>query len=316
MQGDVMIVAKDLIKELDKNKVIEGISFRIPRNECTGIIGLNGAGKTTIINMLTGLLLPDSGLVRVNGVNPYKNRNENLKQIGCVNGLKTQLWQDMLLKYSFENSRRMYNISDKVYEKNMKMLKETLELDKLMNTTVSELSLGERIRADFAYAILHSPEVLYLDEPTIGLDVVVKAKVLNLLKEINKEKKTTVVYTSHNLNEIEMLCKRVIIIDKGRKIFEGDIEKLKKEYSPKYMLELRIEGRNLPDLQDLPIYKYVMDGEKLLVYYDKKSINTSTLLTHIIKQCNVKQIQIHEPALEDIIKKIYEMREQKAEIEN
>lgn len=301
-----MITVDNINKSFEGVKRIDSLSFHIPKGEIVGFIGANGAGKTTTMKMLTGILKPDSGLIRVAGTNPIRNRQESLKNIGFINGIGTQLWRDMRLKDSYYLAKEMYKINNTDFNNNMKNLTRKLDLNEILELQVNELSLGQRMRAEVAYSLLHNPKVLYLDEATIGLDVVSKEKVLNIIKDVNTENDTTIFFASNNLSDIEKTCRRIIVIDKGKKIYEGDLSKLKKHYTNEYLLKVKIENGKIPDFQDLPIRKYKIEEDNLLIYYKNNNINASTILKHIIKQCFIKDIKIIEPSLESVIRNIYE----------
>jgi len=300
-----MILVDNINKSFEGEKRIDSLSFHIPKGEIVGFIGANGAGKTTTMKMLTGILKPDSGLIRVAGINPIRSRAENLKNIGFVNGIRTQMWKDMKLKDSYLLAKEMYKINRNDFEVNMKYLIEKLGLNEILEQQVNKLSLGQRMIAEVAYSLLHNPKVLYLDEATIGLDVVNREKVLNIIKEVNEERGTTILFASNNLSDIEKTCRRIIVIDKGKKVYEGDQSRVKKYYSNEYLLKVKIENGKIPDFQDLPIKRYKLEEDNLLVYYENNKINASTILKHIIKQCFIKDIKIIEPSLESVIRNIY-----------
>ena len=211
-------------------KAVDDISFEINDGEIVGYIGANGAGKSTTIKMMTGILTPTNGIVTVNGIVPYENREKNAKNIGVVFGQKTQLWWDLPISETFSLLKDIYDISDNDFEERMNFFKKVLGLEEFFLNPVRTLSLGQRMRADLAAALIHNPKVIYLDEPTIGLDVVVKESVRKAIKEINKKYGTTIILTTHDLNDIEELCNRIIIIDKGKKIYDGEIEGVKEKY--------------------------------------------------------------------------------------
>lgn len=217
-------------KEKVKKVAVDDISFTIQDGEIVGYIGANGAGKSTTIKMMTGILSPTSGECTVNGVNPNKKRKENAKNIGVVFGQRTQLWWDLPLSESFTILKEIYDVSDEDYKERMEFLNQVLELDTFFDKPVRTLSLGQRMRADLGAALLHNPKVLFLDEPTIGLDVVVKDNIRKAIKEINAKSNTTVILTTHDIGDIEELCDRIIIIDEGRKIYDGTTESLKEKY--------------------------------------------------------------------------------------
>lgn len=217
-------------KEKVIKKAVDDISFQIQDGEIVGYIGSNGAGKSTTIKMMTGILTPTTGNCIVNGVDPNKKRKENAQNIGVVFGQRTQLWWDLPLSESFTILKEIYNVSEEEYKKQMEFFNEVLELSEFFDRPVRNLSLGQRMRADLGAALLHNPKVLYLDEPTIGLDVLVKDNIRKAIKEINEKYHTTVILTTHDIGDIEELCDRIIIIDEGKKIYDGGIEELKASY--------------------------------------------------------------------------------------
>lgn len=217
-------------KEKVIKKAVDDISFQIKDGEIVGYIGSNGAGKSTTIKMMTGILTPTKGNCIINGVDPNRKRKENAQNIGVVFGQRTQLWWDLPLSESFTILKEIYNVSDEDYKKQMAFLNEVLELSEFFDRPVRNLSLGQRMRADLGAALLHNPKVLYLDEPTIGLDVLVKDNIRKAIKEINEKYQTTVILTTHDIGDIEELCNRIIIIDEGKKIYDGGIEELKASY--------------------------------------------------------------------------------------
>ena len=226
---------KGAIKGLFSNEkvskvAVDDISFTIQDGEIVGYIGSNGAGKSTTIKMMTGILNPSKGICLVDGINPSKNRKENAQNIGVVFGQRTQLWWDLPLSESFTILKEIYDVSDEDYAKQMEFLNRVLELHEFFDRPVRTLSLGQRMRADLGAALLHNPKVLFLDEPTIGLDVVVKDNIRKAIKEINAKSNTTVILTTHDIGDIEELCDRIIIIDEGRKIYDGTTESLKEKY--------------------------------------------------------------------------------------
>ena len=205
-------------REKISKKAVDDISFNINDGEIVGYIGSNGAGKSTTIKMMTGILNPTKGECIVNGINPSKKRKENAQNIGVVFGQRTQLWWDLPLSESFTILKEIYKVSNEDYKKRMEFLNEVLELNEFFDRPVRNLSLGQRMRADLGASLLHNPKVLYLDEPTIGLDLVVKDSIRSAIKEINEKYNTTVILTTHDIEDIEELCNRIIIIDNGKKI--------------------------------------------------------------------------------------------------
>ena len=220
-----------------EKEAVKGISFSIQQGECVAFLGANGAGKSTTIKMLTGIMKPTDGKIFIMGNEPCRERIRNARNIGVVFGQKTQLWWDIPVKDSFELLHSIYEIPDNVYEENLNLFKKILELEEFMDQPARKLSLGQRVRADIAAALLHDPPVLFLDEPTIGLDVAVKQKVYQFLQYINKEKKTTILLTSHDLKDMEWLCRRLIILEKGEILFDDEITKIFDDYPEAATLE-------------------------------------------------------------------------------
>lgn len=220
-----------------EKEAVKGISFSIQQGECVAFLGANGAGKSTTIKMLTGIMKPTDGKISVMGNDPFRERIRNAGNLGVVFGQKTQLWWDIPVKDSFELLHSIYEIPDNVYGENLDLFKKILELEEFMDQPARKLSLGQRVRADIAAALLHDPPVLFLDEPTIGLDVAVKQKVYQFLQYINKEKKTTILLTSHDLKDMEWLCRRLIILEKGEILFDDKITKIFDNYPEAETLE-------------------------------------------------------------------------------
>ena len=299
-----MIVVKDVRKQFEDRQVLKGVSFHIAPFECVGIIGRNGAGKTTLLNMISGILKADSGFIRANACKDILSDVQVLKKMSYVSGTRTQLWSDMKLIYSFENCRKVYGISKQEYEERLQELVEFFDIRDCLQEPVTHLSLGQKMRAELVYAFLTKPEVLLLDEATIGLDVSVKDRIMKLLEEMKKEKKTTIVYTSHNLMEIEKLCDRVLVLDEGNIIFDGSVEEIRKESAPEYQMEIELTG-TVPDLEDLPIEKYTINHNILSIRFNKQKVETAVIMKHMLDRCSIKNVKITEPNLEDTIKNIY-----------
>ena len=292
-------------------RAVDDISFSIEDGEIVGYIGANGAGKSTTIKMMTGILTPTSGKITVDGLVPYEKREENAKHIGVVFGQKTQLWWDLPLSETFTLLKEIYEVSDKDFNERMAFLNSTLSLEDFMLTPVRSLSLGQRMRADIAAALIHNPKVVYLDEPTIGLDVMVKEKVRNAIREINKKYKTTIILTTHDLNDIEELCSRIIIIDNGKKIYDGSLEEIKSRYGARTSIELQVKKKidlsslnfkeNLEE-DDLNIKE---ENNKIIATFNKNKISSSEIMSEILTKVEVIDFKVIETSIEDIIKKIY-----------
>ena len=300
-----MIVLKDISKKLQDKMVLQDISFHIAPNESVGIIGLNGAGKTTLLNVMAGLLKPDGGFIRVGGKEHVLGNEQVLRDIAYVSGAKSQLWEDIRVKDSFAYCIKMYQIQKVVAQKRLKELEEIFKIQELLDSVPRSLSLGERMRCELVYALLAEPKLLLLDEVMIGLDVSIKYKIMQYFERIRQEKKTTIIYTSHNLVEVEKLCDRILLIDKGQIIFDGSIERIMREFSPLYHLEIKIEEK-LPDFEDLPLEKISIEKDMLHVVYDKQKIDTAQILRHIMEKSKIEDVHLFEPDLEGTIKKIYE----------
>ena len=291
---------------------MDDISFEINDGEIVGYIGANGAGKSTTIKMMTGILTPTSGRVYVNNLVPYENREENAKNIGVVFGQKTQLWWDLPISETFSLLKDIYDVSDADFEERMKFLKEVLGLEEFFLSPVRTLSLGQRMRADLAAALIHNPQVIYLDEPTIGLDVVVKENVRKAIKEINLKYGTTIILTTHDLDDIEELCNRIIIIDKGKKIYDGEIKGVKEEYG--YLATVEIQVKEEISLESLNIFddiykdkdfKIDFKENKLFITFNINKISSSEIISRVMKKITVVDFAVKETSIEDIVKKMY-----------
>lgn len=292
-------------------RAVDDISFSIEDGEIVGYIGANGAGKSTTIKMMTGILTPTSGKITVDGLVPYEKRKENAKHIGVVFGQKTQLWWDLPLSETFTLLKEIYEVSDKDFNERMAFLNSTLSLEDFMLTPVRSLSLGQRMRADIAAALIHNPKVVYLDEPTIGLDVMVKEKVRNAIREINKKYGTTIILTTHDLNDIEELCSRIIIIDNGKKIYDGSLKEIKSRYGARTSIELQVKKKI--DLSSLSFKENLEEDDlnikeennKIIATFNKNKISSSEIMSEILTKVEVIDFKVIETSIEDIIKKIY-----------
>ena len=284
-------------------KAVKDISFSVEKGEMIAFIGPNGAGKSTSIKMMTGILFPDSGECDILGLNPKKDRKELAYNIGCVFGQKEQLWTHLTPYDNFKFFGAIYDIPSNVVEKKINEMRELFELDEFINTPVRNLSLGQRIRCEIVASLIHEPKILFLDEPTIGLDPVVKEKIRTLIKRMNKEYKTTVVLTSHDVSDIEKLCKRVIIVNKGSIVLDDSMENLKYHYLNKKIIDAKMKERvNLEDTLGITILKDKDYNLKLEVDLKKKNISDAIKL---LNPDNIIDINISNVPLEDIISEIY-----------
>ena len=291
-------------------KAVDDISFEINDGEIVGYIGANGAGKSTTIKMMTGILTPSSGRIIVVGVIPYENREKNAKNIGVVFGQKTQLWWDLPVSETFPLLKDIYGVSDEDYEERMNYFKEILGLDEFFLSPVRTLSLGQRMRADLAAALIHNPKIIYLDEPTIGLDVVVKESVRKAIKNINEKYGTTIILTTHDLNDIEELCNRIITIDKGKKIYDGELEGVKEQFG--YLTTIEIQLKDKSNIEKINFarfkdddFKLNMKESKVSITFNKNNISSADIIGEVMKKSKVIDFNIKETSIEDIVKKMY-----------
>jgi ABC-2 type transport system ATP-binding protein len=286
-------------------RALNNVSFEIKKGEFVGIVGPNGAGKSTLIKILTGILTPTKGDADVLGMIPYKQREQYSRNIGVVFGQRTQLWWDLPVIESFDLLKTIYNIPENVYRTNLKKFSDILDLDEYISTPVRKLSLGERMRCDLAASLIHNPKVVYLDEPTIGLDVEAKHRIRLFLKELNKQG-TTIILTTHDMGDIEELCPRILIIDKGKKIFDGPINDIRKRFGKERII-------NIEFYDDVSKEKFKWKGVRLLEREEdliRLSINTeeasvSEIVRRIFSKWSVQDISIDEPKIENIIREIY-----------
>lgn len=287
-------------------EAVKNISFNIDKGESVGFIGPNGAGKSTTVKMLTGILIPSGGYLTIDGIVPFKKRKEFVKNIGVVFGQRTQLWWDLPVSDTFELLKFIYKINDKTYKKNLDTFNNILSLNDFFNQPVRQLSLGQRMRAEIAASLLHDPDCIFFDEPTIGLDIVAKEKIREFIKFINSEKKITVLFTTHDMQDIEKICKRIIIIDKGIKIYDGDIETIKNKYSKERKITAHFN--NPYDLNNLP-YKVSeiskKNNYKWEIIVNINEVKISKLINYLSSNYNLSDITINETEIEEIIREIY-----------
>ncbi len=293
-----------LRREKREVRAVDGISFRVPRGEIVGYIGPNGAGKSTTIKMLTGILVPSGGRLRVAGIDPSRDRTRLARRIGVVFGQRTTLWWDLPLRDSYGLVRRMYRIPDDRYRANLDRCVELLDLGDLLDVPVRQLSLGQRMRGDIAAALLHDPEVLYLDEPTIGLDVVSKAKVRGFLRDLNAERGTTVLLTTHDLTDIEQLCKRVMVIDHGRLVYDGALDGLHTVGESERMLVVDLE-RELPPIEDVPGARVVrVEGPRQWLAFPAAH-SAAPIVATVAERYPLVDLSVREPDIEQVIARLY-----------
>jgi ABC-2 type transport system ATP-binding protein len=291
-------------REYVEKVAVTGVSMALDAGELVGYIGPNGAGKSTTIKMLTGILVPTSGEVRVAGIVPYERRSDNARNIGVVFGQRSQLYWDLPLIESFELLRTIYDVPAARYKANIDYFIELLEMGEFLNTPVRQLSLGQRMRGDFAAAMLHDPKVVFLDEPTIGLDVVAKEAIRTFIAGINRERGTTFILTTHDLADVERLCRRIVLIDHGRLIFDGAVEALRDRYGTHRTLVVELSE---------PLDHVEMDGTEAELTnrctarfrFDRRTMSAETLIRRVADRYAVSDVSIEEPELESIIRLIY-----------
>jgi ABC-2 type transport system ATP-binding protein len=283
---------------------VDDLNLEIDEGEIIGYIGANGAGKSTTVKMLTGILEPSSGRIEVDGRNPQRQRKKNAMNIGVVFGQKTQLWWDLPVRESFKLLKEIYEVSDKDYEERIDEFDEVLQLSEFWDQPVRKLSLGQKMRCELAASFLHHPKIVYLDEPTIGLDVAVKERIRDFIKEMNEKEDITVMLTTHDIDDIEDLCERIVVLDEGKKIYDGELDALVNRFTSRQMImdlrngeefELGLEG--------------VKDVEKedghIEVVFDREIISASDLMREVLENYDVLDFQIKEPDIESVVKKIY-----------
>ena len=291
--------------QYESKTAVNRISFQVDAGEIVGYIGVNGAGKSTTIKMLTGVLMPSGGSVKVLGRDPHKQRVDNARDIGVVFGQRTQLWWDLALIESLNLIAKIYSVHPVKYRLMLDQFTETLELDELLKVPVRNMSLGQKMRSELAAALIHEPKVVYLDEPTIGLDLIVKERIRDFIKAQCIAKGMTVVLTTHDLGDIEELCKRVIIIDDGRIIYDGPIETIKKRFG-KYR-EITFETVEQIKTIDVPEGAELLstDDRKVQVRFDRTLSSASKVAGSVMNQIEVRDFSLSEPELADIVKQIY-----------
>ena len=300
-------------RKYDIVKAVDDISFHVPKGEILGFIGANGAGKSTTIKMLTGILTPTSGNIQINGQVPYKNRKKYVKEIGVVFGQRTQLWWDLPLVETFSVLKQIYQVEDKAFNERMGLLNEVLELEDFVKSPVRTLSLGQRMRADLAASLIHNPKVLFLDEPTIGLDVAVKNNIRKAITQINEQEKTTIILTTHDLNDIESLCKRIVMIDKGKIMYDGSLTQMKTQFGKYREVNISLfNNEQLEKLNFIADFKVENDDikvnknkEKITVTFNTEKISISDMLSYILANVSVKDLSVNDVNIEEIVCRMY-----------
>ncbi len=303
-----MAVLRDFVtRETRTIKAVDAISFKVAKGEVVGYLGPNGAGKSTTIKMLTGLLVPTSGHVTVNGYTPWESRRTYVARIGAVFGQRTTLWWDLPVIESLELLRYIYRVPEQTFKDNLREFERVLELKEFLTSPVRSLSLGQRMRADLCAALLHNPDLLFLDEPTIGLDVVAKERIRQFVKHINEVRETTVLLTTHDLADVQKLCPRVLIIDHGKLLYDGSLAHLQTRFGGHWHLNVDFTE----DYADVSV-----DGAELLHYadlravyaFDRQDLSASDLIGRLSARYSLRDISVREPDAETTIRRIYEQK--------
>lgn len=286
---------------------VDDISFHVNAGEIVGFIGPNGAGKSTTIKMLTGVIMPTGGSISINGLDPKQDRKKHAQQIGVVFGQKSQLWWDIPVLESYKLLKSVYKINNDNFNNNMDIFNNLLQIDEIKNQPVRQLSLGQRMKADFVASLLHDPKLLFLDEPTIGVDIVSKQKIREFILEVNRKKNVTVLLTTHDIKDIEELCQRVIIIDYGKILFDGSISDLKNNFEEEQIVAITFEDNH----KDISIPKTrIIKREGNTIYFSflKDENTTASLIKYITTHYTILDISIKDEGIESIIKSIYEKK--------
>lgn len=302
--------------ETTTTHAVDDVTFHVDEGEVLGFIGPNGAGKSTMIKMLTGILSPTSGFCRIDGKIPQENRRRYVREIGVVFGQRTQLWWDLPLVETYAVLKEIYDVDDAAFKTRMRFLNEVLDLEPFIKNPVRTLSLGQRMRADIAASLLHSPKVLFLDEPTIGLDVVVKDNIRKAIKQINSVEHTTVILTTHDLSDIELLCKHIVMIDKGRLTYDGSLQSLKNDYGNMREFVFVPAGGEQTDLLNGGHYARhfgVPDEDVLLtqdaagvhINFNTEKISVGDLVEYTLSKTRVSDMSMKDADIEEIIRRIY-----------
>ncbi|PYG89574.1 ABC-2 type transport system ATP-binding protein [Ruminiclostridium sufflavum DSM 19573] len=295
-----------IIPEYKMKRAVEKISFTIEKGDMVGFIGPNGAGKSTTVKMLTGILTPTDGEINILGMSPSKQRKKIATKIGVVFGQRTQLWWDLPVSDTFDLLKSIYRISDSAYKKNMEMFNELLGLKEFITQPVRQLSLGQRMRADIAASLVHNPDIILFDEPTIGLDVIAKEKIREFIKVVNKEKNTTMLFTTHDMMDIEKTCKRMIIIDHGTIIYDGTVNEIKEKHGKKRTIVAEF-AQNINNII-LPEGVEITEeaDNKKHMQFNRDEVQVSEVISYLTSKYNILDLTIKEPEIESIIREIYE----------
>ncbi len=288
-------------------RAVDGISFNVARGELVGYLGPNGAGKSTTIKMLTGLLVPTGGSLQVNGYLPWRERQRYVSRIGAVFGQRTTLWWDLPVIESLDLLQHIYQIPVERFRQNLKEFRRLLDLDAFLDSPVRSLSLGQRMRADLCAALLHDPELLFLDEPTIGLDVIAKERIRVFIQHINRERETTIILTTHDLSDVEKLCERVMIIDRGRLLYDGSLTSLRDRFGGNRKLVVYF-AQPYAEVEVAGAQVVEHTGSQVVLEFARQAVTASDLIGRLSARYRIQDLEVQEPDIESTIRRIYEER--------
>ena len=298
------MIANMFVPKFEIKKAVNDLSFTIEKGEMVGFIGPNGAGKSSTIKMLSGILCPDKGSISVAGYIPYKQRKAYVGNIGVVLGQKSQLQWDLPVIDSFELLRAIYRIPEEKYKKNLERFTEMLDMKGFINQPVRQLSLGQRMRSDIVASLLHSPEIVFFDEPTIGVDIIGKETIRSFIKELNEQDKVTMIFTTHDMQDIEQTCKRIIIIDKGSLMYDGSLQEIRSKYGTTRRLIAEFNEETVV----APIKNVIIEDlkdRKVSFTFDNNVVDVNKLMHEVLEKYSVHDVTVAEPEIESIIQKMY-----------
>ena len=291
------------VRDYEIKHAVDHISFHIDKGEIVGYVGPNGAGKSTTIKMLSGILSPTSGQIVVDGISPHLQRIKNARSIGVVFGQRSQLYWDLPIRDSFLLHQKMYDIDKETFERNTKLFIDVLQMETFLNQPVRQLSLGQKMRANIAISLLHSPKIIYLDEPTIGLEIVAKARIRDFILEINRKQKTTFILTTHDMDDIETVCGRLIMINYGRVMYDGSLSDFKEKHGDQYMLSIVVDTFVVIDHPGIHVQEGVGGNVNLLC--NRRLISVAEAVSLVTQLYHVRDIKIIESDVESILKEMY-----------
>ena len=298
------MIANMFVPKFEIKKAVNDLSFTIEKGEMVGFIGPNGAGKSSTIKMLSGILCPDKGSITVGDFVPYKQRKSYVGNIGVVFGQKSQLQWDLPVIDSFELLRAIYRIPEEKYKRNLERFTEMLDMKSFINQPVRQLSLGQRMRSDIVASLLHSPEIVFFDEPTIGVDIIGKETIRSFIKELNEQDKVTMIFTTHDMQDIEQTCKRIIIIDKGSLMYDGSLQEIRSKYGT----TRRLIAEFNEETSVAPIKNVIIEDlkdRKASFTFDNNVVDVNKLMHEVLEKYSVHDVTVAEPEIESIIQKIY-----------